>query len=159
MAIRRVVIEDIPLIRKLLAQLPHPPYYPSDDPLIRMIESDRESLFVDDTEDALCYCRANLGGRYVRVLWLLPRAEWGVDNTKALAALLTTCAVDFLAKDWTADDWKFIGEFQGLMDGGKEICEWWRDSFPQVALQVAKYDSEKWEIWCTLRNATKFVVL
>lgn len=157
MAIRRATVDDIPLIRKRLAELSNPPYYPSDQPLVRILESEQASVFIDDEEGAVCYCRANLVRQQIRVIWLLPRAEWGVDNTKALATLLTACATDLSAKGWTAGNWMFIGEFQGLSDGGKEICEWWRDNFPQVRLEIAEYKFEKWEIWCTLRNATKFV--
>lgn len=101
-----------------------------------ILASPTEHVFVEDEAGLLCRIAVMPDAAILRVVWLLPRAAWTVDNAKVLNLLLTATlreAHDSLKVD--EREWVISAAFEngkdaeGALDGGLALCEFWRDVF------------------------------
>ena len=144
MAIRPIRRADLPRLRQALDALPNPPYYPTDDDLWEATQAQSFTV-VDTTLPGVCRIAYDREQKRAWVVWLLPRAAWTVNNFPALRALVKATVRAGLralknAHGQTVAGWKISASFAmrrlneqtGQLelvppDGGRQLCEWWRD--------------------------------
>lgn len=155
--IRKANRGDIPLILRRLGELSQVPKI-ADQAFFSIFRQD--SVFIDDENGYVCRVALNTKTNEFVVVWLFPRADWGSDNAWGLARVLVECLTDSLARYPGSTNWLLRGRFGGLQDGGRELCEFWRDTFltrrDGTRAQVTEDESSgEWTVWWTLANSER----
>lgn len=178
--------EDERVLRGHFSTLANPPRYgPKDIQRIHFLDPDQSCWREVGTENMANIVGSVAGGAdsaqavsvldSATVLWLFPRAAWDADNLDTITPVLSMAIVDFADKHPLAErnDWVISASFMDGRrkldqepDGGKELCEVWRDRVWKLQRTAAIVrDTERldpqqptknlYEIWWTFRPVLK----
>jgi hypothetical protein len=165
-AFRLATVADIPVIEGHLAAMPNPPYR---EDVAAILAHPDEHVIIEDVSGVVCRISVSRQLAMVQVIWLLPRAKWTADNASLLAKLLTRVLRRIYDRLSSAErQWTIRADFQagrnrlGQLDGGRELCEFWRDVIFTSVDGLTKADvrnvgtapSPRYEISMTVAAAT-----
>jgi hypothetical protein len=153
--IRPAEEKDIPIILKLLSEIPNPPY---QEDVASLLASPNNFIWINDRRNEICRIALDRKRELATLVWLLPLES---RRFRQLRELARTVESTIVTNEPKTASWHYRAEFQHrtkdgtvvLEDKGLALCEHFRDNYYSGATVTSPTSIKAAEIFWTLGEA------